>query len=209
MELVLATKNDGKVREFREIMKDLPVEIVSLKDFPDFPDIIEDGRTFEENALKKARALAIFTNDVAIADDSGLMVDALDGSPGVFSARYSGEGATDLKNNLKLLNDLKGVHLKDRGAAFKCAIAVVAPDGFEEVVTGECRGTIGFEMRGNEGFGYDPLFTPNGFDKTFAELGMEIKNRISHRFRAITAVNPVLIKMVSRSLGGGKALAIG
>ncbi len=195
MELVVATKNEGKVREFRKIMRDLPVEIVSLKHFPDLPDIIEDGRTFEENALKKARALAIFTKDVAIADDSGLVVDALSGSPGVLSARYSGEGATDLKNNLKLLNDLKGVHLKDRGAAFKCAIAVVAPDGFEEVVTGECIGTVGFEMRGNEGFGYDPLFIPNGFDKTFAELGMEIKNRISHRFRAITAIRPVLEKI--------------
>ena len=198
IELVLATRNEGKVREFREIMKDLPVKILSLRDFPDFPEINEDGSTFEENALKKARALAIFTKDVAIADDSGLVVDALNGSPGVFSARYSGEGATDLKNNLKLLNDLKGVHLKDRGAAFKCAIAVVAPDGLEEVVTGECRGTIGFEMRGNEGFGYDPLFIPDGSDKPFAELGMEIKNLISHRFRAITAVNPVLIKMVNK-----------
>ncbi|MBI4739305.1 RdgB/HAM1 family non-canonical purine NTP pyrophosphatase [Candidatus Woesearchaeota archaeon] len=157
--------------------------------------IIEDGRTFEENALKKARALAIFTKDVAVADDSGLAVDALNGSPGVFSARYSGEGATDLKNNLGLLNDLKDTPPNERGAAFKCAIAVVVPDGFEEVVTGECRGSVGFEMRGNEGFGYDPLFIPNGFDKTFAELGMEIKNRTSHRFRAITAVRPVLEKI--------------
>lgn len=197
-ELVLVTRNEGKVREFREIMKELPVKILSLRDFPDFPEIIEDGRTFEENALKKARALAIFTKDVAIADDSGLVVDALNGSPGVFSARYSGEGASDLENNLKLLNDLKGVHLKDRGAAFKCAIAIVAPDGFEEVVTGECRGTIGFEMRGNEGFGYDPLFIPSGFDKTFAGLGMEIKNRVSHRFRAITAIKPVLTKRVNK-----------
>lgn len=196
---MLATKNDGKVREFREILRGLPLKIVSLKEFPDFPETIEDGRTFEENALKKARALAIFTKDIAIADDSGLMVDALNGSPGVFSARYSGEGATDLENNLKLLEELKDTPVSGRGAAFKCAIAVVAPDGFEEVVTGECRGTIGFEMRGNEGFGYDPLFVPNGFDKTFAELGMGIKNRISHRFRAITAVNPVLIKMLNLS----------
>ncbi|MEK6726074.1 MAG: XTP/dITP diphosphatase [Deltaproteobacteria bacterium] len=194
MELVVATKNEGKVREFRKIMRDLPVEIVSLKDFPDLPDIIEDGRTFEENALKKARALAIFTKDVAIADDSGLVVDALSGSPGVLSARYSGEGATDLKNNLKLLTDLKEIPAKDRGAAFRCAIALVAPNDFEEVVIGECRGSIGFEIRGNEGFGYDPLFIPDGFDKTFAELGMEIKNRISHRFRAIKAIRPVLEK---------------
>ena len=199
---MLAPRNEGKVSEFREIMKELPFNILCLRDFPDFPEINEDGSTFEENALKKARALAIFTKDVAIADDSGLVVDALNGSPGVFSARYAGVGASDMKNNLKLLNDLKGARLKDRGAAFKCAIAVVAPDGFEEVVTGECRGTIGFEMRGNEGFGYDPLFIPNGFDKTFAELGMEIKNRISHRFRAITAVNPVLIKMVNKEAIG-------
>lgn len=191
---MLATRNEGKVREFREIMKDLPFKILSLKEFPGFPEIVEDGKTFEENALKKARALAEFANDVAIADDSGLMVYALNGSPGVFSARYAGVGATDLKNNLKLLNDLKGVHLKDRGAAFKCAIAVVAPDGFEEVVTGECRGAIGFEMRGNEGFGYDPLFIPNGFDKTFAEIGLETKNMISHRYKAIMAVKPILEK---------------
>lgn len=196
-ELVIATKNDGKVREFREIMKDLPIRIVSLKEFPDFPDILEDGRTFEENALKKARALALFTNDLAIADDSGLSVDSLNGFPGVISARYSGEGATDLKNNLMLLNKMKNVPSSDRGASFKCSIAVVNPvNGFEEVITCECRGIIGFNMAGNEGFGYDPIFIPNGFDKSFAELGVEIKNRISHRFRAINAIRPVLEKIL-------------
>lgn len=191
-ELVLATRNEGKVREFREIMKELPFKILSLTDFPDFPEINEDGSTFEENALKKARALSSFTNDIAIADDSGLTVDALNGSPGVFSARYAGVGATDTENNLKLLNALKEIPLKDRGAAFKCAIAAVAPDGFEEVVTGECRGRIGLEMRGEQGFGYDPLFIPDGFDKTFAELGIETKNKISHRYKAIAAIKPVL-----------------
>lgn len=191
-ELVLATRNEGKVREFREIMKELPFKILSLRDFPDFPEINEDGSTFEENALKKARALSSFTNDIAIADDSGLSVDALNGSPGVFSARYAGVGATDTENNLKLLDALKEIPLKDRGASFKCAVAVVAPDGFEEVVIGECRGRIGFEMRGEEGFGYDPLFIPDGFDKTFAELGIETKNKISHRYKAIAAIKPVL-----------------
>lgn len=191
-ELVLATRNEGKVREFREIMKELPFKILSLRDFPDFPEINEDGTTFEENALKKARALSSFTNDIAIADDSGLTVDALNGSPGVFSARYAGVGASDTENNLKLLNALKEIPLLDRGASFKCAVAVVAPDGFEEVVTGECRGKIGFEMRGEQGFGYDPLFIPDGFDKTFAELGIETKNKISHRYKAIAAIKPVL-----------------
>ena len=194
-ELVLATRNEGKAREFREILKDLPVRILSLGDFPDFPDIIEDGMTFEENALKKARALAEFTRDLAIADDSGLSVDALNGSPGVLSARYSGPGATDLENNMKLLDVMKGI--KSRGAAFRCAIAVVPPGGKEHVVTGECRGRIGFEMAGKEGFGYDPLFIPDGFEKTFAELGSETKNRISHRYKAIVNVRPVLEKILS------------
>lgn len=193
---MLATRNEGKVREFREIMSDLPVKILSLKDFPGFPEIIEDGRTFEENALKKARALAGFTRDIAIADDSGLTVDALNGSPGVFSARYAGECATDLENNMKLLRDLKGVPVKERGAAFKCAIATVTPDGHESVVTGECSGRIGLEMAGKEGFGYDPLFLPDGFDKTFAELGLEAKNRLSHRYKAIMALKPLLKKIL-------------
>lgn len=191
-ELVLATKNEGKVREFREIMKDLPVKILSLKDFPDFPEIEEDGKSFEENALKKAKVLARFTKDIAIADDSGLAVNVLNGAPGIFSARYAGAGATDLQNNLKLLDALKGVSMKDRVATFKCAIAVVAPDGIEEVVTGECRGRIGFEIKGTAGFGYDPLFIPDGFDETFAEIGIKTKNMISHRYKAIMAVKPVL-----------------
>ncbi len=195
IEIVLATKNEGKVREFREIMKDLPVRILSLKDFPDFGEIEEDGRTFEENALKKARALSGFSKDAAIADDSGLAVDVLNGAPGVFSARYAGHGAVDMENNLKLLKELDGVSMERRGAAFKCAIAIVTPSGAEHVVTGECLGRIGFEMRGNEGFGYDPIFIPDGFEKTFAELGMEIKNRISHRFKAIEAMKEVLKKV--------------
>jgi XTP/dITP diphosphohydrolase len=196
-ELVLATRNEGKVREFKEIMGDLPLKILSLNDFPAFPEIVEDGRTFEENALKKARALAAFSGDIAIADDSGLAVDALGGAPGILSARYAGEGATDLENNLKLLDALEGVPLERRKGAFICAIAVVSPDGKEEVVTGECRGRIGLEMRGSEGFGYDPIFVPDGFDKTFAELGGEIKNRISHRYRAIMALKTILAKNFS------------
>ena len=194
---MLATKNEGKVREFCEIMGGLPVKIVSLIEFSDSPEIVEDGRTFEENALKKARALANFTKEIAIADDSGLAVDALDGAPGVLSARYSGEGATDLKNNLKLLDDLKDVPSGRRGAAFKCAIAVVTPNGFEEAVSGDCRGVIGFEMSGREGFGYDPLFIPEGFEMTFAELGKAVKNRISHRFKAIESIKPVLEKILA------------
>lgn len=192
MELVLASRNEGKVREFREIMKDLPVNILSLNDFPNFPEIVEDKMTFEENALKKARAVVSLTKDTAIADDSGLTVDALNGAPGVFSARYAGVGARDVENNLKLLDALKNVPMKDRTAAFKCVIALVTPDGVEEVVTGECRGSIGFEMKGTEGFGYDSLFIPEGFEKTFAEIGTEIKNRISHRFKAIVALKAVL-----------------
>lgn len=194
-EIVLATRNEGKLREFKEILKELNVKVLSLKDFRGFPEIEEDGRTFEENALKKARALFEFTKDMAIADDSGLAVDVLNGAPGVLSARYAGPYAGDLDNNRKLLKELEGIPLENRGASFKCAIAIVAPGGVEIVVTGECRGRIGLEIRGSEGFGYDPLFIPDGFDRTFAELGLETKNRISHRFEAIKGMKKVLKKI--------------
>ena len=196
IEIVLATKNEGKAREFREIMKDLPIKLLSLRDFPAFGEIKEDGRTFEENALKKARPLAGFGKNAAIADDSGLTVDVLNGAPGIFSARYAGPGAVDLENNLKLLKELDGLSLERRGAAFKCAIAIVTPNGTEHVVTGECLGRIGFEMRGSDGFGYDPIFIPDGFEKTFAELGMKIKNRISHRSKAIEGLCEILKKLL-------------
>ena len=181
--LVIASRNPGKLEEFRWLLRDVPVEVVPLSSFPDAPELEERGSTFSENALLKARVVARFTGELTLADDSGIEVDALGGRPGPLSSRYAGEGATDLENNLKLLKELFGLPLKARGATFVCVLALVSPEGKELLVEGRCRGRIGFEMRGTNGFGYDPLFIcRNG--KTLAELPPHIKNKISHRGRA-------------------------
>ena len=158
MEIVLATKNANKLREFREMLRDINVSVVSLDRFPGYPDIIEDGTSFAENALKKARTIAKYTYCVTMADDSGLEVDNLGGIPGIYSARYAGEGATDRKNNEKLLKKLKNVPKEKRGAQFKCCIAIVDPHGLEQIVEGTYRGMIITEPRGHHGFGYDTIF---------------------------------------------------
>lgn len=183
MILLISSRNDHKIREIKAILGRPGLDIRSVADVPDLPDVEEDGDTFAANALKKARELARASGFWTIADDSGLEVDALGGAPGVMSARYAGVHGDDGANNAKLLRQLDGV--TDRGAQFHSAVALVAPDGREWVAEGICRGTLLTEGRGTGGFGYDPLFVPEGFDKTFAELGSEVKNRISHRAKAL------------------------
>lgn len=185
-EAVIATGNKHKLEEIGAILKDFNLEVLSMKDVGlEGLEIIEDGNTFEENALIKAKTVMEKTGRLALADDSGLEVDILNNQPGIYSARFAGEKATDEENNNKLLKLLSGVPLEDRKARFVCAIAAVFPNGESIVLRGECPGKIGFEPKGTAGFGYDPLFIVEGSDKTFAELGEEKKNRISHRARAL------------------------
>jgi XTP/dITP diphosphohydrolase len=190
VKIVLATRNKNKVEEIREILKMYlddeifsQIELLSSADFQ-IPEIEEDGETYEENALKKAREVYKFTGLPSIADDSGIEVEILGGRPGVFSARYASEGATDEENNKKLLKELENVPIEKRKAKFKCVIAYV--DSVEErIFYGETSGKVIFEPLGDGGFGYDPLFLPDGFDLTYAQLPGEVKNRISHRSKAL------------------------
>ena len=184
MKILIASRNAHKIQEIREIF-DLPgVEWVSTAAFPDLHDVVEDGATFEANAVKKAVELARATGLWALADDSGLEVAALGNAPGVYSARYAGEPCNHASNNAKLLRELSGK--ADRSARFRCVAALSDPSGRVETVSGACPGRIIEKLRGAQGFGYDPLFVPDGFDRTFAEMGSEQKNRLSHRGRAMT-----------------------
>lgn len=198
MRIVLATRNVGKVRELKAILHDLEVEVLFLKDFPEIGDIVEDGRTFEENAIKKARTAAEAAGCIALADDSGLEVDYLNGAPGVYSARFAGEGKNDLDNNMKLISLLAGVPDEKRTARFRCVIAVAAPWGELHTAEGTCEGRIGHEMKGEKGFGYDPLFFLPEYHQTFAELDPRLKNRISHRGKALAKVKDVLRGIIER-----------
>ena len=190
---VIATENKHKLREIGAILKDFYPEILSIKDAGlEGLKIIEDGDTFEENALLKARTVMERTGKLAIADDSGLEVDILNNQPGIHSARFAGENATDDENNKKLLKSLEGVPLYDRTARFVCSIAAVFPDGDTIVLRGECPGIIGLKPRGKGGFGYDPLFIAEKYNKTFAELGEKKKNEISHRAVALKKLKEAL-----------------
>jgi len=184
-ELIVATRNGGKLKEIQSLLSGIVEKVHSAADFAGFPETIEDGTTFEENALKKAREALAFTGLAALADDSGLMVDALDGRPGVYSARFAGEGAGDAANNLRLLEELSQVPEGQRQAAFVCVLAFVTPDGVEQVFSGKVSGRILRNQQGDGGFGYDPLFLVDGFDRTMAELELQEKNRISHRGQAL------------------------
>jgi XTP/dITP diphosphohydrolase len=199
IEVVIATRNSGKLREIQAILSPLGLKILSLRDFPEIPEIIEDGQTFEENAVKKAAAVSRQTSRMAIADDSGLAVDALQGRPGVFSSRYAGEKATDAERYQKLLKEMTGTPQGKRGAAFICAMAVASPKGKVEVVEGECRGEIAFAPKGSHGFGYDPVFYLPEWGKTMAELDPEVKNRISHRAQALEKLKQVLQKFLKEN----------
>ena len=181
--IVLATRNQGKVRELAEPLRAFGLRVVGLDAFPDLPEVEESGTTFEENALLKAREVSKRTGLVAIADDSGLEVDALNGAPGVYSARYAeGEGHDAQANMRKLLHELEGK--ENRKAQFRTAISLIL-DGKEYLFEGVIKGEIIKEKRGDSGFGYDPIFKPEGYEQTFAELGNEIKNKISHRALAV------------------------
>ena len=182
--LVLATQNKGKILEFRELFRHSDMEIKTLSDFGPIPPVIEDGDTFEENAVRKAQFTARVLGLPALADDSGLTIKALAGAPGVFSARYAGENADDDTNNRKLLREMAGV--EDRSAAFMCVLVIAVPRGPALVYEGRCEGMIAEEPAGDGGFGYDPLFYYPPLQKTFAQLTREEKNRISHRGKAIT-----------------------
>ncbi|MGE5328029.1 MAG: XTP/dITP diphosphatase [Deltaproteobacteria bacterium] len=183
--IVAATKNKGKILEIKQILKELDVEVVSMLEEGIDIDIIEDGQTFEENALIKARAVKKHTDGIVLADDSGLVVDILNGEPGVYSSRFAGESSNDQRNNAKLLAMMEGVEENKRTARFVCVIALILPDDTEFYVRGECEGLIEFSPKGNNGFGYDPLFLIPEYGQTMAELGTDIKNKISHRSKAL------------------------
>lgn len=197
--LLLATRNQHKKRELQEMLGDLPLEILTLDEVPGIPEIAEDGTTFAENATKKARETAAWSGITCLADDSGLSVDALDGQPGVFSARFAGPDADDDKNNVKLLSLMEEVSDDKRTAAFICAIAIADTRGNIAVVEGSCPGRIIRDKAGTGGFGYDPLFIPDGYNKTFAQLNPEEKNRISHRGRALVLARAVIENYVQKN----------
>ncbi|NLZ28336.1 MAG: XTP/dITP diphosphatase [Firmicutes bacterium] len=190
--LIVATYNEGKAAEIRDILAGLPLEIVFLKEVEGAPVVVEDGENFTDNALKKARQISTFCGEITLADDSGLEVDALGGRPGVKSARYAGADADDLQNNLLLLEELKEVPQERRGARFTCVLAIVSPDGIAEIIEESCQGTIASAPRGERGFGYDPLFIFEGGELTFAEMGSKKKNMVSHRGKALRRLRPVI-----------------
>ena len=194
--IVFATGNAGKIKEIRMIMEDTGMEVVSMKDAGIMADIDENGKTYEENALIKARAVAAFTNDIVMADDSGLEIDYLNKEPGVYSARYMGEDTSyDIKNN-NLIERLDGVPKEKRTARFVCAIAAVLPDGKELVTRQTMEGYIGWEIAGTNGFGYDPIFYLDEYGCSSAELTPQQKNAISHRGKALRAMKEMLVKVI-------------
>jgi len=184
-QLIVATNNQGKLRELEEVLTGLPIRILSLRDYPLIPDIIEDGFSFAENALKKARAVFQAVGVPTLADDSGLCVDALEGRPGIFSARYAGSGASDEENYLKILKEMKDVADDIRSAHFVCALALVERNGNEKVFEGMCHGKITREPVGRNGFGYDPIFYFEPLNSTFAEIDSSAKSIVSHRGKAL------------------------
>ena len=199
MKLLVATTNPGKFGEVQAFLKVLPIDILPLQILSTWPKIVEDGATFEENALKKARTLADYSGHLTVADDSGLEVDALNGAPGIHSARYCGEAGHDDENNKKLLRELKDVPQEKRSARFVCVLALCAPksDGRKEwTVRESCEGRIVFALKGQNGFGYDPLFFYPPFGKTFGEIDRETKATVSHRGKALKRLAEILPSLV-------------
>jgi XTP/dITP diphosphohydrolase len=197
MDIVLATRNSKKIEEIKRITEGMPITIYTVEDFPGYPDVEEDRGTFEENAIKKAVAIAEYTGKYALADDSGLEVYALNGSPGVMSSRYAGDEADDRKNIEKLLYELRSVKKDERQARFVCCVSLASPDGNIITFHGYIQGTIGTEPKGSRGFGYDPVFYPEGFHRTFAEMSDEEKDAISHRGRALRKLEQYLKEKIS------------
>ena len=200
MRILVATMNEGKLWEYERLLSDVPgLELETMASLPQPVNVVEDRDTFVGNAFKKAKEIAAASRMACLADDSGLEVDALGGRPGVYSARYAGEGATDAENNAKLLGELWGTAEQERTARFQCAIALVDADGRTlAAAEGACEGHIGAAPKGTYGFGYDPLFIPNGYDQTMAELGPETKNEISHRAKAAAKLVPLLQRLRNR-----------
>lgn len=194
-ELMVATRNRGKLHEIEAVLAGVVEKVLCAADFPKLPETNEDGATFSENALKKAREAMLFTGLPTIADDSGLVVQALDERPGVFSARFAGESADDVANNRKLLAEMDGTPPEQRQAAFVCVMAFVTPDGVEQIFSGRVSGRILDQERGSGGFGYDPLFLVDGYERTMAELTLEEKNCISHRGQALRLFRTYLDKI--------------
>ncbi len=194
--VIIASTNQGKLKEFKELMKGLSVEVKSLKDFPEIGDIEENGASFAENAYIKAKAVFDATGCLSIADDSGLEVDALDGAPGIYSARYAGEEKNDTANNEKLLSEMNVVSDENRGAQFHCAIVAIDQNGTRYDAEGIVRGHILRAPQGENGFGYDPLFYIEEFGCTTAELSMDEKNKISHRGQAVRQIVEILKEKV-------------
>ena len=192
--IIFATGNAGKMKEIKEILSDLPYEVVSMKEAGVTADIMEDGTTFEENAMIKAKTIAELTGEIAMADDSGLEIDALNKEPGVYSARYMGEDTSYRIKNANLIERLESVPVEKRTARFVCAIAAVLTDGTVYTVRETIECYIGYEERGENGFGYDPIFMVPEFNCTTAELTMEQKNKISHRGKALAKMKEELLQ---------------
>jgi XTP/dITP diphosphohydrolase len=190
--IIFATGNEGKMKEIREILKDLDVQVLSMKEAGIQVDIVENGTTFEENAIIKATAVCQASGEIALADDSGLVIDYLNGEPGVYSARYMGEDTSYHIKNANLIERLQGVPDEQRTARFACAIAAAFPDGTVKTVYGAMEGRIGYEEAGENGFGYDPIFYLPEYGCTSAQLSMEEKNKISHRGKALRAIKDEL-----------------
>jgi XTP/dITP diphosphohydrolase len=184
MQLILATHNLNKIKEIKKAFDDANIKVLSLHDFPDLPDVIEDGETIEENSLKKAKEIFEHTGIIAIADDTGLEVDYLGGAPGVYAARFAGENCSYADNNRKMLKELQGIPKDQRKAKFRCVVTLFGTN-IHHVTEGILEGEIIEELTGKNGFGYDPIFKPKGFDIILAELSLDEKNKISHRGQAI------------------------
>ena len=191
--IIFATGNAGKMKEIREILKDLDAEVLSMKEAGVEADIVEDGKTFEENAVIKAKTVCELTGEIALADDSGLEFDYLNKEPGIYSARYMGEDTSYRIKNANLIERLEGVPDEKRTARFVCAIAAAFPDGTVKTVRGTMEGRIGYEEAGENGFGYDPIFYLPEYGCSSAELSMEEKNKISHRGKALRAIKEELL----------------
>jgi XTP/dITP diphosphohydrolase len=199
--IILSSGNKHKIKEIKDILKDMPFDVLSKDEigFEDF-DVIEDGETLEENALKKATELSELVEGIIIADDTGLFVDVLDGEPGVYSARYAGEHVSYVDNNNLLLRNLKNIPTDARTAYFKTVVAVVLENGEHFMAEGICKGKIAFGTRGENGFGYDPLFVVDGLDKTFSEMTDLEKNKISHRANALLNLKDKLEEVVGENI---------
>jgi len=193
LEILIATNNLGKVKEIKDILDGRQLKILTMKDFPHLPKIEEDGKTYQENAFKKAKKTLEYTGKICLADDSGLEIDYLKGKPGLYSSRW---GNSDEERINKVLKLLEGVPIDKRNAKFVCAVVLVFPDGKTYMVKEECKGIIGFQPKGEYGFGYNPIFLVPEYNKTFAELGDEIKNQLSHRGKAMRRMVDIIKEIV-------------